>query len=505
MKTIFYDLGGGINQSSTKTELGTNLSQIYWADSKNIEILQNKGIIRQNGNTLFKQLPVQEKIIAVHQMKYEKIYNLLIVTGTGKLFIFNPKNQLLKQLDKTVSEPSRLNFADFLNGVVVASQSDAMFFIKNNNTFDIVDCNLKRSDGTVVKSDVIVVHKSRIWVADESSIYFSALGTYNDFTTVDDAGYIHDFYTDTDDIVALKPFKDYLAIYKKHMVYLLTGSNTSDFAITPFADKGTTSFSSVINVNNKQYFLNQGVFSLETGDLNQIQLGDEITLKIKQEFNLFDKTAFDKVIILHYEKKNQVWYFIPYKNDEYFHTIWINDYINNAWFKRVVPQNIISACIFDDDILTADENGKIYKEDSGPNFNGQTINFMWKSPFIALGESNIRKTIDEFYFILDESYDNNFHFSVYKNYDSDYKDDLELIYSSNFDNLSWHNDNALSEQNFYWDSDTESSLWAVNVESVYKAEISESNYSVQLCVEGTSAEQNAAIIGLEFKEIFVDE
>ncbi len=41
--------------------------------------------------------------------------------------------------------------------------------------------------------------------------------------------------------------------------------------------------------------------------------------------------------------------------------------------------------------------------------------------------------------------------------------------------------------------------------AIYKAEISESNYSVQLCVEGNSAQQNAAIIGLEFKEVYIDE
>ncbi len=506
-KTFFYNLGGGINQASTKTELGLDVNQIYWSDAKNIEILQNKGIIRQKGNVLLIQIPVTEKIIGLHQMKYGKLYNLLIVTDAGKLFVFNPKSLGLIQLEKTVSGLSRLNFANFLNGVLVSSKSDGLFFIKNNDTFDVIDCGLKsRETPTVdVTSDVIAVHKGRVWVAEDSTLYFSALGTYNDFTTEDDAGYFSNFHTDTDEIIALKPFKDYLAIYKKNMVYLLTGSSTADFAITPFADKGATSFSGVINVNNKQYFLNQGIFSLTTGDLNQIQLGDEITIKIKPEFDKFDKSRFDEVIALHYERKNQVWYFIPYKEDEFFHTIWINDYVNKAWFKRVVPQNVVTACIFDDDILISDETGRVYKEDFGSTFSGQPVDFMWKSPFLAMGDSNVRKTVEEFYFILDESYDNNFHFSVYKDYDSEYKDDLELIYSTNFDNLNWHGDNLEITQNFYWDTDDEPSLWAVSADAVYKAEISESNYAVQLCVEGSSIEQNAAIIGLEFKEIFVDD
>lgn len=506
MKTFFYNLAGGINQASTKTELGLNVNKLYWTDSKNVEILQNKGVIRQKGNTLFVSLPSPEKIISMHQMKYGKTYNLLMVTNIGKIFAFNPKTQYLKDLGKKLTGLSRLNFADFLNGVLISSEDDELFYIKNNANFDVVDCNLKNGSGQKIKSGVIAVHKGRVWVADDSSIYFSALGKYDDFATADDAGYINNFHTDTDEIVALKPYKDYLAIYKKHSVYLLTGSSPEDFAIVPFADKGAASFSSVVTVNNKQYFLNQGIFSLEqAGQLNQIQLGDEITVNVKQELDKFDKTRLAEVIAIHYERKNQVWYFIPYKEDEYFHTILINDYLNKAWLKRVVPQDIVTACLFNEDILTADKNGKVYKEDFGSTFDGQPVDFMWKSPFLAVGDSNVRKTIDEFYFILDESYDNNFHFSVYKNYDSEYKDDLELVVSTNFDNLNWHGLNLNEEQNFYWDDDLTPSLWAVNADSVYKAEISESNYSVQLCVEGSSVEQHAAIIGLEFKEIYLDE
>lgn len=509
MKNAFYDLSGGINQASTKTELGLNPSQIFWSDAENVEILQNKGIVKQKGNTLILKLPVQEEVISLHQMKYEKNYNLIIVTKTGKLFIFNPTNKSVTQLNKTVSGLSRLNFVDFLNGVIVSSKTDALFFIKNNSTFDIVDCKLKDSAGITVKTDVIAIFKGRVWAASDSSIYYSALGRYDDFTTAEDAGYIKNFHTDTDDIVALKSYKDYLAIYKKHKVYLLTGTSPDDFAIVPFADKGTTSFSGVVNVNNKQYFLNQGIFSLEqSGDLNQIQLGNEITLKIKPEFDKFDKTRFDEVIALHYENKNQVWYFIPYKEDLYFHTIWINDYVNQAWFKRVVPQDIITACIFDENIFTADKDGQVYKEDFGSTFNGVPMSFLWKSPFLALGNSKVRKTIDNFNFVLDESYDNNFHFSVYKDYDSEYKDDLELVYSINSDNLNWHGDNLSESQNFYWDDENNEnkvSLWAVNVDSVYKAEISEANYAIQLCVEGKSVEQSTAIIGLEFNDIFAEE
>lgn len=508
MQTFFYNLAGGINQAATKTELGLDTKKLYWADAKNVEILQNSGIIRQNGNTLMLQLTNEEEIIGLHQLKEGKTYKLLIATNSGNLFVYSAQNQIITQLEKTIDGTSRVNFTDFLDGVVVSSAKDELFYINNDNGYLIEDCNLNDSTGAAIKSDVVCVYGGRIWVGYGAALYYSALGTYNDFTTQGDAGYINNFHTDTNDITALKTYKDYLAIYKDNSVYFLSGSSNEDFKIIPFVDKGTKSFSGVVSVNNKQYFINQGVFSLEqAGLLSQIQLGGEITLKIKSEFDNFDKTRFDEVIVLNYEAKNQVWYFIPYKNDDYFHTIWIYNYIEDAWFKRVLPQDIMTACMFEEYIVTADKNGKVYREDFGNTFNGTPIEFMWKSPFLAAGNSNIRKTIEEFYFILDEGCDNNFNFSVYKNYDNTYKDDTDLIYSTNSDNLIWGSDDLSGNLSFNWSDDlnSSSSFWAKGVDSVYKAEISESNYSVQLCVEGTTVEQNSAIIGLEFKEIYLDE
>lgn len=506
MKTYFYNLQGGINQSASKTALGLDTKKLFWSDAKNIETLQNTGVVRQKGNVLLLTLSIPEEIIGIHPLKEDKSYNLLIATKSGKLYVYGAKSQILTQLSKTIDGGAKPSFVDFLDGVIVSSKNDALFYINNDDGYSTETCNLKDHNGTMIKADVVCSYGGRVFVGNGSTLYYSALGTYNDFTTTNDAGYINNFFTDTNDITALKPYKDYLAIYKENSVYLLSGSSNEDFKITPFADKGTPSFNGVVNVNNKQYFINQGIYSMEqAGLLSQIQLGAEISLNIKPEFEKFDKTRFDEIIVLHYEAKNQIWYFIPYKNDKYFHTVWIYNYINEAWFKRVLPQNITSACLSDGYIITTDATGKIYKEDFGNTFSGSPIEFMWKSPFLSAGDSNIRKTIEEFYFILDENYDNNFNFSVFKNYDNEYRDDEDKIFSLNSDNLIWYGGNISEEMNSSWTDENTSSDWAISSDGFCKAEISESNYSVQLCVEGKTAEQNAAIIGLEFKEVYIEE
>ena len=211
MDVNYFDLSGGINQASTKTELGLNPKKIYWTDSENIEIYNNKGIKKQKGNTLFLELPEAEKITGLCEMESDGNYKLIITTVSGKIYVYNEVNASVTKLEKTLTGEKVL-FAKFLRGVVVATESDAMFYIKDNSNFDVVDCKFKDKAGNICYPDCITVYKGRVWCCKDSTIYYSALGTYDDFTTEEDAGYISDFHTDTDDIITINTYKDYLAI-----------------------------------------------------------------------------------------------------------------------------------------------------------------------------------------------------------------------------------------------------------------------------------------------------
>lgn len=506
MEIAYYNLSGGINQALTKTELGQDTKKIYWSDSQNVEIFRNRGIVKQAGNTLICELDEAEKITGLFEMNYRDNSKLVITTQSGKVCIFNPINGVMTVLEKVITGVKPY-FAAFLNGVLVITESDGLFYIKNNETFEVVECDLKDAEEKPITGDVLAVYKGRVWVSSKSTIYYSALGSYTDFTTENDAGYISDFHTDTSEITALKPYKDYLAIYKKSMVYLLTGTSAADFAIVPFADKGSIASKSVVNVENKQYFLSNGIFALEqVGELNQIQLGSEISLKIKQEFEKFKKSALSDTICVHYENRNQIWFFIPYEFEPYMHIVWINDYVNKAWYKRVIPQNVVTAGLLEGYVITADENGKVYREDYGSTFCGEPINFMWKSPFLSVGSSHHRKIIDEFYFILDDASDNNFNFSVFKDYDSKYSDDSEKIFSLHYEHFVWGCENMPQNPSCSWGEDGANiPIWPVNKDILEKAEISEANYAIQLCVEGNQNDNDCAIIGLQFREIYNDD
>ena len=53
--------------------------------------------------------------------------------------------------------------------------------------------------------------------------------------------------------------------------------------------------------------------------------------------------------------------------------------------------------------------------------------------------------------------------------------------------------------------DSDGPIWSINTDVLEKAEIFGSCYSVQLCVEGFDKDDNCAIIGLQFREIYNDE
>ena len=504
MEVAYYNLAGGINQSSTKTELGLDTKKVYWSDAENVEILQNKGIKKQNGNVLFLTLPTQEEITGMHEMFFDNTYKLIITTASGKLYVYDDFTQQLTLTNKTLSGQSPI-FANFLRGTVIATEADPPFYLNPDYTTESCDLEDNQQNPIIVNS--VAVFKGRVWFSAGSTIYFSALGTYNNFSQEDDAGYISDFHTDTSNIVAIKPYKDYLAIYKKNNVYLLTGSSPNDFSVVPFANKGCLAPLCIANVDNKQFFLSNGIYALEqVGELNQIQLGGEISQKIKPEIESFNPMDLSRTFCLHYENKNQIWFFFPYSTEQYCHTVWINDYVNKAWYKRIIPQDITYACIFKYNVLTGDKNGKIYKEDYGSTFNGTPIKFMWKSPFFAICSPHHRKIIDEFYFILDEQYDNDFNFSVYKDYDTQNADDMEKIYSVHFEQMIWSDNTTNDNLPCHWALDNENiPIWAVNRNTLEKAEISESNYAIQLCVEGDELKQSCGIIGLQFREIYNDD
>ena len=499
MKSFYYDLSGGLNTAATKTDLGLETKRVYWSEAQNVEVYKNKGIKRQSGNVLAFCASLNKPINNIFGYLIDDKEVIIYSCDDGSIYYYNPLLDKHTSINCNYSAGHRPVFTRFLAGVVISNGVDDPIFFDHKKPGEFKQCNAKSANNVNIRVKSLTAYKGRLWMASQGTLYFSALGRYDDWSTPNDAGYIAKFHSDIDDITALQPYKDYLAVYKKNNTFLLSASSPTDFAIQKFADKGALSQDFVVNVDNKQYFFNGGVFTLEqVGILAQLSLGTDLSLIVKPEFEGYNASSACQGVALHYEPKGQVWFFCPTTSNIYLSTVMIFDYVNQAWTKRVIPQQITCAMCLGGRIYTASADGKVFLEDSGHTFDGEPISFMWKSPFFALGEPNLRKCVEDFYFLLDDSCDNNFKFSTFKNYDSSAQDDVIQIASTDFAFLIWDSDDYL------WADEAAGNLWTSLGEGVYKSEITQSNYSVQLAVYGDEPTENVALIGLEFKEVYYD-
>lgn len=498
MKACYYDLSGGINSELSKTQKGMHSKKVYWSDSCNVEIHQNSGVIRQNGNTLYAEMPEGKSVMGLfsHTNRGEEV--LLAYTKDGELYYLRDKTspKLVKDGLNSGIVPC---FTKFLDGVVISGEGQRLLFFRADETDEeLNECELKDENGKDITPTCTTMFSSRVWAAKGSTLYFSAIGKYDDWTS-SDAGYISDFHVDTSKIVALKPYKSFLAIYKENSVYLLSGTTPDTFTIVPFSDKGVASANSVGNIDNKQFFFNGGVYALSETELAQVRVGSELSLNIKTLLNeSYNKRQCNRVFVIPYLKRNQIWFFLPEEGSDYINKIWINDLVNKAWYKREVPQKVNCAALSGDNIVIGTEDGEILTEDLGESFNGEPVSFIWKSPYFSLNSPLERKTIEEFYLLVDDEFDNIFDFSVHKDGADGEGEDLESVSVDNLLDLKWDNDyKSWADEGLIRGVN-----WAQSSEYREKMEISNANYSVQIVVSGERLENFIALLGLEFEDFY---
>jgi hypothetical protein len=495
---LYYNLSGGIDYRSSKTALGLDTKKIYWSDAKNVEVSKTGAIARMNGNRLFSESSAGAEITGMHKYLKGGSASLVLNTAEGKFFFYDSASDAFIEKKTGLNESAKPSYVNYLNGMICSNGVDDPFFFETGVSSEIVQCNATDAADHPIRGTAIAVYKGRVWIGDSGTLYYSALGRYDDWTSEDDAGFIANFHNDSSRIVALKNYKEYLAIYKEDQTYLLSGSSPDNFTIVPFADKGSVSSRGVATIENRQYFFNNGVYTLEqVGELNQIRLSSEVSGRIHSEINSINIQRYSEIIALPYENKRQIWFFMPYNSFEFLNTVWIYDYEHSAWYKRVIPQNITCACVYNNYILSGTSSGMVLIEDSGSTFDGQPVDFSWSSPFFAFSQPNKRKTVDELLLTLDDGHDNNFVFSVCKDYCDTVFDDTEEILTTSAETLLWDvND---------WDEASSGGLWTLNAEVVEAVAVSDSNRSVQIVISGNETGQDFALLGFEFSEVVSDE
>lgn len=543
MGNFYYNLQGGLNTQLTPIMLGADTKKVYWADGYNVEPYKNQGITRQKGNQIvfdisakikpkqiipkslgirtirsnFKQAEpeaVSKDFVPAGITAYPKgSKNFVLALSDGRIFHFTDATGGLNLIYDFDCEISRFVFEYFLDGLVILPESyedealDGIYFNPANKP-QVDFLNFKNPRGELIAATSVCQYAGRLWISSDSTLYYSALGTYNDWSTAHDAGYISNFHSSTAKIVALCEYGGSLAIYKEFEVFLLSGNDPETFVITKFADKGATSPGSVLTCNNRQYFFNDcGLFSLSlAGELSQIVMSQNRAKNIADFFRKLDIGRLSEVKMLSLELKNQIWIFPPIMGELLKKEVWIYDWELDCWFTRVIPFDITDAATVCGEIytVTPEGGGRIFVENKGNTFSGKTIKFSVSTPFFNFSKPTVNKIIDEFEIVCGGNSENDFYISLSNDYMSDSATLPERISIYSPETLVWEGEEGVSADTC-WADDNFGGIWSEIVQESIQFDIFDTNKSIQLHFMGEKPGQDLTIIGFEFKGIIYDE
>ncbi|HBH18851.1 MAG TPA: hypothetical protein DDX14_07955, partial [Cyanobacteria bacterium UBA9579] len=329
----------------------------------------------------------------------------------------------------------------------------------------------------------IEAYKARVFIASGSTLHYCALGNPNDWTTANDAGYIANFHNDSSPIVALENYGEFLAIYKKQGIYILSGSDPADFEITPISDKGSVSSWGIGTVDNNQFFFNgDSITPLRFNELGQVRLADDIGIKIKPAFSELDSTALDQAVCIPYQKKNQIWLYFSSPNNANLDVCYIYDYFHNCWYKRFALP-VTCGTTINGILYTGTSDGKILQEDYGDDFDGQAIEAWWYSPWFVFGNPGIPKEIISF--------------DVWLYQDQKYP--VEIMYAKDYNDSTQQYNLISVPGDLAWDTgDWDMENWTSNKAVKKNLRINGSCESLQIGVRNLEANQPFTVLGFSF-------
>ena len=259
------------------------------------------------------------------------------------------------------------------------------------------------SESAVSGASIVTSFREHMFYAGMSStpqeVVFSVPFDEDSFVSGQGAG---SFKVD-DTIVGLKVFRDSLFVFCENRIFKLTGSSSSNFAVTPVTrDIGCINGKTIQEFAGDLMFLGpDGLRTVAgTARIGDVELGT-ISSNIQSLFdeNISNATAFDSVVI---PEKTQYRLFFSKDAGSESLTEGIICVLkggsggqSNYEFSRI--KGIKPACT--DTFITAGDvlalhggfDGYVYRQEEGATFDGSAINGKYRSPDMTFGDPGIRK------------------------------------------------------------------------------------------------------------------
>ncbi len=251
-------------------------------------------------------------------------------------------------------------------------------------------------------ADHVVSFKSQLFFGKGSTLSFTAPFTDNDFTAANGAGVINV----TDDITGLIVFREQLVIFSRGKIHRLVGNTIADFQLQPISlDIGCIKEDTIQEVGGDIAFVGpDGIRLLSAtdriGDFGLAVASRPIQGETNQLFS--SNTKFSSCVI---RKKNQYRLFgyaaaISEDSSQGILGTQFADQTSQgmAWaetrgIRSYIADSVFSTNDADEVIIFANSDGYVYRMESGNSFDGSNILSSFSTPFFAMSDPRIRKTM----------------------------------------------------------------------------------------------------------------
>lgn len=404
------------------------------------------------------------------------------------------------------------NYSEVKNQTLNTNISNVNYYLSDiselNAVYTTDDENIRRE----VRGLALNSYQGRIFVgANDGTLYYSGVGLIHGWNLQNnDAGAIPSFYDDNSDFTALGLWDKYLVICKRERSYLLDGTNADQgqWILNPYSDYTCDSQQSWLVANNSFIVYSRtagGIYPLLQRTIyNPNYQGVDMSVKIRDSFYNLNESKFPFIFPVYHPRKKYIMFYMPFIYGNGSNYCYIYDLQTKTWLLRVVPQEVTCAFRYNNNIYIGTRTGKILEEFKGTNFDGEPIEFYWKSPFFTFGQGTDYLSTREFRVSISEDSLNKFYVRNRRNGES--KQDSRLITQSvqGGSTLVWNTVNQ--EGDNITDTTWNNYNWVLNKYSVKRFPLPRQFFQqMQIEFYGKGLDEGMRIFGFEIDGIQLEE
>lgn len=353
-------------------------------------------------------------------------------------------------------------------------------------------------------------YQGRIFVGGNDGIlYYSEVGLIHGWDLKYGAGAIPSFYDDNSDFTAFGLWDKYLIICKRERSYILDGTDadTTNWTISPYSDFTCDSQQSWLVANNSFLVYTRtggGIYPLLQRTIyNANYQGNDLSVKIRDSFEYVNTAKFDYIFPVYAPKKKYIMFYIPMLMGVGSNYCFIFDIQSKTWLLRVVPQDVTVAFRYNNEIYIGTSDGKVLKEFSSLTFDGQPIEWYWKSPWFSYGEGSNHLSTREFRINIAEESTNRFHIRNRRDGKDTYNTRAVSNNLDSFIGLVWDVDN---EENSLTDTTWNNDSWVTTSHIVKRFPLPKQYFqTTQIEFYGNAVDEGMSIYGFEIDGIQLEE